>query len=380
MIRTATFALFICFFSGGFLYQRAATETLDPSPKNEAAENGLKYSEFPHDKHKQSCNSCHKFPSANWKTVRKGDEAFPDITDYPRHESCLKCHRQQFFGSPKPAICSICHTNPSPRNSSRHPFPNPREIFDRSPKGKRAVSDFAVFFPHDKHIDIVSRLDRGRDAKEVFVRAGWRRRVGEESCSVCHQTYMPQGDSDDEYVTPPPKDVGDAFWLKKGIFKTAPIGHKTCYTCHSEDTGILPAPQDCAVCHKLKPKETEGDFLARAASEMGITDKIMLTAWRRRDSSGTFRHEWFSHAELECANCHNVGAMNTLDAATKKVSVQSCSGCHITATSDDGGILNYEVDQRKANPKFQCVKCHIVYGGRAIPESHERAIAAQAGD
>ncbi len=118
----------------------------------------LNYSEFPHNTkaHRLECSKCHKFPSSNWKTVRKGSDAFPDITDYPKHDSCVGCHMQQFFKGATPKICSICHTNPGPRNGSRHPFPNPREIFDQSAKGKKAESDFVVSFPHDKHIEIVS--------------------------------------------------------------------------------------------------------------------------------------------------------------------------------------------------------------------------------
>jgi len=50
-------------------------------------------------------------------------------------------------------------------------------------------------------------------------------------------------------------------------------------------------------------------------------------------------------------------------------------GCHITATTDDGGILNYEMDQRKANAQFVCVKCHIVYGSRPVPASHPAAVS-----
>jgi hypothetical protein len=72
--------------------------------------------------------------------------------------------------------------------------------------------------------------------------------------------------------------------------------------------------------------------------------------------------------------------MNTTDFKTKKVAILSCSPCHITATSDDGGILNFEIDSRKTNAKFQCVKCHLSFGGAAIPESHIKAIAVQAGN
>lgn len=389
-IRAGLFGVFVCLFLCSIFYSRVAPKTFianaetSATPRPKTQQQKAKYSEFPHNKHKLACSSCHKFPSANWKTVRKTGNAFPDITDYPKHESCLNCHRQQFFKSTKPVICSICHTNPSPNDSSRHPFPNPREIFDVSPKGKTAVSDFAIAFPHDKHIDIVSenKKEFEKDLNgTLFVNARMKRGGATgESCMVCHQTYKPQGNSDDEYFTKPPAKLGDAFWLKKGTFKTAPIGHTTCFTCHSEDTGIAPAPSDCATCHKLAPPETKTDFDAKLAAEMNIDDKIMLMAWRKRDSSATFRHEWSSHADLECATCHNVTEMNTLDAATKKVNVLSCAVCHITATSDDGGILNYEVDSRKTDAKFQCVKCHLAYGKSAIPESHLKAISAQAGN
>src|SRR6266542_827065 len=51
------------------------------------------YSKFSHQTHvviqKLACNSCHSVPSKNWKEVRKGDAAFPDVTDFPEHASCL---------------------------------------------------------------------------------------------------------------------------------------------------------------------------------------------------------------------------------------------------------------------------------------------------
>jgi hypothetical protein len=393
--RLAAIVLFCAFAAAGFFYPQMEEKTFGsnfaestPTPRRRAKRTPAprpskpKYSEFSHATaaHKINCDACHKFPSSNWKEVRKGDDAFPDITDYPRHESCLSCHRQQFFSGNPPAICSICHTNPSPNNSARHAFPNPREIFDATPKGRAAAeSDFAIAFPHDKHIEIVSEnvnpADTGKGAR--FVNAGFRRAAGEESCAVCHKTYQPQGDSPDEYFTRPPAKLGDAFWLKKGTFKTVPTGHTQCFTCHSADTGIAPAPTDCATCHKLKGPEPKSDFDPRVAAPMMITDKLVLHAWRRRDSSATFRHEFTSHAEMECATCHDAAAMNTLDPLTKKVKVGSCAPCHITATADDGGILNFEVDARKKNAKFQCVKCHLAFGAGPVPESHLKTIAEQ---
>lgn len=347
---------------------------LKPTPKK------VKYSEFPHDTkaHRLECGTCHKFPSDNWNKVRTGEAAFPDQTDYPKHDSCVKCHKQQFFKGRPPAICSICHTNPSPRDSTRHPFPNPREIFDLSPKGKQAESDFVVGFPHDKHIDIVSSHG---SRSSVFINASFVtniRSAAEESCAVCHKTMKPQGDSNDEYLTKPPADIGDAFWLKKGTFKTQPTGHTTCYTCHSADTGILPAPETCSACHKLKPPQPPSDFDAKLGAKMIVDDKVMTDTWHGRISAGAFRHEFSAHVELSCATCHNVLTIKTEDPATKKVSISACATCHVTPTSDDGGALNYEADMRKADAAFQCVKCHITFGKLASPRSHVDALAAAA--
>ena len=357
----------------------AATETA-PTPKKRTG-TASNYARFEHTSksHRLECSHCHKFPSGNWKKVRSEKDAFPDVTEYPRHESCLNCHRQQFFRGATPKICSICHTNAfPPRDSSRWPFPNPREVFDTSSKGKASVSGFSIGFPHDKHIEIVSK---NRSAGFAFANASFvrsERAVGEESCSVCHKTFDPQGESDDEYVTKPPAKLGDDFWLKKGTFKTMPIDHTTCFTCHSADTGILPAPKDCATCHKLKMPSLPADFDARLAASMGVDDKLTLDTWRRRESAGKFRHEWFSHAELSCSTCHNVATIKTEDPSTRMVSISACAKCHATATSDDGGALNFEVDSRKTNTNFQCVKCHVTFGKLAIPKSHLDAIVTAA--
>ena len=107
---------------------------------------------------------------------------------------------------------------------------------------------------------------------------------------------------------------------------------------------------------------------------MGIADWYTLTAWRSRQSAGAFRHE--AH-DMSCTKCHNAEAMDTVDVRSLKVPIKSCGGgegCHVTATTDDGGILNYELDQRKANDKFVCVKCHLAFGAKPAPASHGEAI------
>ena len=380
-----TFALVTLLLASTFV-DRPKAEVNDnfefPTPRKTSGKATPKrtYSEFPHSvkAHQVACNTCHKFPSDNWEKVRAKEQAFPDITEYPKHESCVSCHRQQFFRGNPPVICSICHTNPSPRDPTRHPFPNPREIFDRSTKGKTATSDFMIAFPHTTHIDIVSE---NRASSAEFRTVGWTRSklVAEESCAVCHKTYEPQGEGKDEYVLPPPAKWGDKFWLKKGTFKTVPAGHTNCFTCHSADSGIAPAPADCAVCHKLKTPVAKADFDPAMAAIMKLTDKLTLDAWRLRDSSATFRHEWISHAELSCSTCHDATKMVTTDNSTKRVSVLACATCHATATAVDGGALNFEVDSRKSNPKFECSKCHLSYGKLTIPDSHLKAIASASG-
>ena len=378
-VRAAIAGFFFCSALAFILYTELPKTVSSQTRGGRAQPTAKKYSNFPHDlkAHALECSSCHKFPSDNWNKIRTGANAFPDITEYPKHESCIGCHKQQFFRGTPPVICSICHTNPGPSDSSRHPFPNPREIFDTSAKGKKAESDFAISFSHEKHIDIVTAAGAVRTP---FRNASFAsRRSAEESCSVCHTTLAPQGNSNDEFVIKPPSNIGEGFWLKKGTFKSVPIGHTTCFTCHSQDSGIEPAPMSCATCHKIKQPALAADFDAGLAARIGVTDRVTLDAWRRRDSSGTFRHEFQSHAELSCDTCHNVQAMNTLDAGTKRVAVSSCSMCHVTATVDDGGVMNFEVQSRKTNANFQCTKCHVGFGTKPIPQSHIKAIVEAGG-
>jgi hypothetical protein len=167
--------------------------------------------------------------------------------------------------------------------------------------------------------------------------------------------------------------------LKKGTFKTIPNSHTVCFTCHNADSGITPEPKDCNVCHKLLSAEPgpKVDFGPRLAADMGITDGFILARWSGRISAGAFRHEGGEHPDLNCLGCHNVTAFNTVDPKTMKVPVRSCGGadgCHITATTDDGGALNFEIDQKKKDTAFVCTKCHITFGKETIPEEHPQAI------
>lgn len=367
---------------------RSQTRPRTPRRPTPAPKRRVNYSKFSHSTHVQeqklACDSCHKFPSKNWKEVRKGDDAFPDVTDQPEHQACLNCHRTQFFARerPAPVICSNCHIAVTPQNTARYPFPSLGQPFLASKMGQTFVSDFKVLFPHDKHVDVVGGLHfRPREnlsfalARASFP-SGKPQDAQSKSCPVCHETYQPQGKSADEFVTKPPKNFPEeAFWLKKGAFKTKPTTHAACTNCHSEEAGVPPAPADCAACHKFPAATTQPlrDFDPKLAATMGINDWLMLREWSRR-SAGRYRHEFDVHNELGCVTCHDAVVMSTLDEKTL-VSVKSCGGsggCHIETNMD--GILNYEIEQKRIKPGFQCVKCHIILGKNPVPPNHSEAI------
>jgi len=365
--------------------RRPSKARVEPKPR-------IDYSHFSHQTHvtqqKLACDSCHKFPTKNWKEVRKEGAAFQDVADFPEHSSCLNCHRQQFFARerPAPVICSNCHVNVTPRDTARFLFPSLGDVTVTSSQRPALTPEFQISFPHDKHEDVVSLNAPILPGVERtgFITVGWQQKKEENSepkaCPVCHQTYQPQGKSDEEYATKPPKNLGDNFWLKKGTFKTTPNSHAVCFTCHNADLGIAPAPSECNSCHKLSPSNrTNTDFDPHVAETMSVSDKTILTAWSRRMSSGAFRHEGGDHPNINCTNCHNVPTLNTLDVKTLVVPLRTCGGaegCHVTKTADDGGILNYEIDQKKTNPAFVCTKCHISYGKSAVPVTHVKAIEA----
>ena len=151
-----------------------------------------------------------------------------------------------------------------------------------------------------------------------------------------------------------------------------------CSSCHNTEAGIEPAPSKCEFCHKLMPAQKDpADFDPKLTATMGITDRMTLARWERRASSATFPHDGGAHPSLSCTTCHKVPTMDTADARTLKVAIKSCGGadgCHVTATTDDGGALNYEIDQRKAKAEFQCTKCHLTFGALPLPENHIAAI------
>jgi hypothetical protein len=345
------------------------------------------YSKFTHTTaahRKDSCASCHKSPSDNWVKARTRDAAFPDVTDYPEHASCLNCHRQQFFNGARPAICSVCHTAVSPRADERHPFANPAETFAASAKSKTSREEFALVFPHDLHQDVMARTQGGDAGVPRFVRAAFAqdapRKEKPNSCSVCHETFMQPSRAAAAPATPDAKAGAGVPALHEGLLKTTPTGHDSCFNCHWQDGGEKPFSNDCAGCHKLLTQPevaappTRKDADAQFAARAGFADPFLVRKLVRRDSV-LFAHEEGSHKALDCMACHvKITSFDVLDEKTLKVPILTCggSGCHIDARTKKW--LNQEVGQKAADPNFRCVRCHVNLGAEKSPQSHLDAV------
>src|SRR5207253_10222054 len=141
----------LCFLASAAGSSRAAAQRRTPRARvqkkiTSPPKPRVDYSRFSHRTHvitqKLECSSCHKIPSKNWNSVRKGDAAFADVTDFPEHNSCLNCHREQFFARERPApmICSNCHIKITPRDTSRYLFPSLGDLTDPKLKRRESVS------------------------------------------------------------------------------------------------------------------------------------------------------------------------------------------------------------------------------------------------
>lgn len=376
--------------------QRRSRQTRRHAPAR-AQRPRIDYTKFSHAtaQHQKACDSCHKNPSENWAQVRAAESAFPDITDYPEHASCIDCHRRQFFVGARPAICTVCHTQVSPRADARFPFENPEDAFAKSAKAKTRREDFHIYFPHDRHQDVMARAaPRTETVKDFgFVRASFAPRAAEDrrvdACTICHETYQPAGDSTEEYVTKPPAQLKtnalglEEFWLKRGMFKTSPRGHDSCFRCHWQEGGESPRSNDCAGCHKLlpavvgvrytdEPSKTDAD--ASNPSVKNITDADVLAHWVMRRAA-TFRHEKADHIKGGCTSCHiYITSSDSLAAGFDLVPIKTCasSSCHGNTNKSSGSkkIIFDEVEQRKKDPSYACAKCHINLGREPVPKSH----------
>ncbi len=298
------------------------------------------YSRFSHatKEHQESCKSCHKTPTLNWKKVRD----FPDVADFPDHDACVRCHRTQFFKSAQPVICSDCHQKTSPRDSARFAFRNPVR-----------PRQFTIEFPHDKHQDVIARARHPltRTVSLRFFAHAARpstqtpaNSLRYNNCELCH---LPN-------TTPPVRPAAgwpDSFHPPANLFKSSPETHASCFNCHWKN--VEPVKDNCAGCHKLtSPYEPDG-VLERKSMK--------------------FTHAREQHVK-ECTACHiNITKAASLKGLKPDVPITTCTECH----NKEGLRLDVsgELAALDRSRDFSCVYCHTSDVGRRNPPSSHYLIS-----
>lgn len=305
-------------------YQAADTpapaQAAPPTPRSY----GEKYDHFDDQKvnrkvtlsHKQltdanDCNGCHARSENPREQDAKKRLGLP--LEYPYHDSCIKCHAQQFTDA-KMEICVSCHD--AGNYQKVRPFPaRPHQL-----------KQFGMEFSHNTPIQ-----------------------HKQADCNSCHAI---DGKKD----------------LTKAIRADYP-DHPECYSCHKPE--IKPgseqlkradnklAPGGCQECHNQSPESQS--FLNRPTSQNGIAyDYFKFT---HKDHVG--------HASIgnRCDDCHNVAesSRNTADVSRIKIVLSkdpnqyhrsSCFTCH-----DKQGNWNItvrgKVVKSGSTSQTDCEKCHL---------------------
>ena len=307
---------------------------------------GVDYSRFSHatKEHRASCKTCHKTPTANWKKVSE----FPDVADFPDHDACVRCHRPQFFRSAQPAICSNCHQRPSPRDSARFDFRNPARS-----------RQFAIEFPHDKHQDVIARVQppASHVTQTVSLRfAHSRMRVQPSAqtsslrynnCEICHEKNA-------KAPAPPVSGWTDGFVPAANMFKAVPDSHAACFSCHWK--GQKPTKDSCEGCHTLATPYLPTDVPER--------------------KSLRFTHAREQHVK-ECTACHiNITKSASLKGLQPDVPITACTECH----NKEGLRLDVsgELVALDKDRTFVCSYCHTSDVGRLNPPASHYLISGRA--
>jgi hypothetical protein len=330
---------------GGFLFVVTLMLVLNVSfansqrrrPTTRPTSTAIDYSKFSHatTKHQAACNTCHDVPTKDWQKA----SGYPDVADYPDHDSCVSCHRTQFFRGDKPQICAVCHSKTSPRDDNRFPFRKPASLLQ-----------FTIEFPHDKHQDVIALLQKPSLSSILFAHAKTKSRTIDgqrpdyNNCSICHSQPS---------ASPKPPSSGwtDGFIPQPATFKSSPVDHSSCFNCHWKSQE--PVANNCAGCHKLTKPYTAPDAPARISLK--------------------FIHEGGGEKKThsaECTTCHiNITKAASLRGLKPDVPITSCTECH----NKDG--LRQDVTKELAaidkNRTFVCVYCHTSnMGSLDPPPSH----------
>lgn len=330
-----------------------------PPAQKSAQTSGRDYSVFKHEDHRKGpggtpmlCSNCHTISSAD-QPDRINAATKPGIVGFPYHDSCLECHRltaPQFFRSPTPIVCKVCHTRSSPRLTVNDmlSFPKPEEVRSRELVG---------YFSHG----IREHKNATRD------------------CSVCHKKddrtpmAIPDGGNEPPY-TP-----------AVGTFKTTILNHASCFqNCHWDKDD--PKKDNCAGCHF-----TNVAWANRKSSQLFPAARELFKTWPRawpNRLSLKFSHESKSHRveenpDLVCTECHTkIRQSEPLEVPDVPISTCAKSGCHFDRASrtsirkemtaeDDDIAEGRDNDPSSRTGQHQCTGCHAgLLGAMPPPCSH----------
>ena len=330
-----------------------------PAPQQQAPRaSATKYSAFLHssEMHKSlACNACHKIPTA-WNAKRD----FPDVADFPDHNACVRCHRQQFFTRQAmigtgPTICTVCHVRAAPRDDARFAFGNPNNA--GQPTRSKEEWQFTIEFPHDKHQNVIADSGKWHRLQSVWSESHHRlkstpfddQKSDYNNCSICHATNT-------NAIGNLPAGWTDSFIPTAGTFKTMPHAHDACFNCHWKNE--KPAGGDCAGCHKPAVAFTPAN-------------------WPRRISL-KFSHEGGKGGHvMECTTCHiNITRATSLRGLTPDVPIAACTSCHKDnkkITYPKITTIEEEFEQNKKTGA--CMYCHTSDVGKKKPPASHEAVA-----
>src|SRR5438874_10566153 len=141
--------------------RRAQTRRRQGSQASNNASN--KYSNFTHESHGKNskdanarnlkCTDCHLIPSA-LAPDKIAAATKPSVTvGYPYHDSCLRCHQQQFYRGDRPPICTVCHSRVAVRLTSRDVY----QQFPSAKPGDILAREFPGYYPHRLHQSVMAR-------------------------------------------------------------------------------------------------------------------------------------------------------------------------------------------------------------------------------
>ena len=336
--------------------RRGSRSTQPATQTQKARGTPANYSAFLHssDKHKSlTCDACHKIPTA-WDAQRN----FPDVADFPGHDACVRCHRPQFFSRQAmsgtgPVVCTVCHLRAAPREAARFAFGNPNAA--NQPARPKDERQFTIEFPHDKHQNVIARLEWPR-LQSVKFESNHRlksvtpdeKKADYNNCTICHQR-------NDELVSTQPSTGPDTNDQSRKFFKTAPRSHDACFGCHWKNQ--KPVNNDCAGCHQ-----------ASSAFVPLLTPKRVSAKFSHEGGKG-------EHV-MECTTCHiNITRAATLRGLTPDVPIAACTTCHKdNKKTTYPKVVTIEEEFEQYKKTKACSYCHAPdVGSKKPPVSHEAA-------